>query len=89
MSSFGQYRDDSIFVDRDGVPHWTGEQPELFREWKKRSALMYAGCLEEKDKKALGVKLLTGLHGKETPLVRRVPERGTAMKGSLRVPSRT
>ena len=25
------YRDDEIIVDRDGIPHYTGEKPELFK----------------------------------------------------------
>ena len=34
------YRDDEITVDRDGLPHYTGERPELLKEYKKRVNLM-------------------------------------------------
>ena len=29
-------RDDGIVVDKDGVPHYTGQQPGLMREYRRR-----------------------------------------------------
>ena len=29
------YRDDEIVVDRDGLPHYTGENPDLIKEYKR------------------------------------------------------
>ena len=34
------YRDDEVMVDREGLPRFTGEKPELLKEYKKRVALM-------------------------------------------------
>ena len=70
------YRDDEIVVDRDGLPHYTGENPDLIKEYKKRVKLALAR-LEgsgdnsdaakksvEKKQRRFRVKLLDGLHGK-------------------------
>ena len=69
------WRDDEIVVDKDGVPHYTGVQPGLMREYRKRvlfaySSLEGSGDDEEKEKKSLlkkqcrfAKKLIDGLHG--------------------------
>ena len=43
------YRDDEIVVDRDGVPHFTGEKPELLAEYKKRVRLGIAQIRAEQE----------------------------------------
>eukprot|EP00439_Symbiodinium_sp_Y106_P054517 s748_g7.t1 len=71
----GFWRDDEIVVDKDGIPHYTGVQPGLMREYRKRvlfaySSLEGSGDDEEKEKKSLAKKqsrfakkLIDGLHG--------------------------
>ena len=69
------YRDDEIVVDRDGLPHYTGENPDLIKEYKKRVKLALArleGSGEDEDaakksvekkQRRFRVKLLDGIHG--------------------------
>ncbi|CAK9023806.1 unnamed protein product [Durusdinium trenchii] len=69
------WKDDEIVVDREGIPHYTGNRPELMREYRKRVLFAYSslegdGDTEEKEKrdlkkkqKAFAKKLLNGLHG--------------------------
>ncbi|CAE7864021.1 unnamed protein product [Symbiodinium necroappetens] len=71
----GFWRDDEIVVDKDGIPHYTGVQPGLMREYRKRvlfafSSLEGSGDDEEKEKRSLlkkqcrfAKKLVDGLHG--------------------------
>ncbi|CAE7262954.1 GIP [Symbiodinium sp. CCMP2456] len=71
----GFWRDDEIVVDKDGIPHYTGAQPGLMREYRKRVLFAYqslegSGDDEEKEKKSLqkkqtrfAKKLVDGLHG--------------------------
>ena len=70
------YRDDEIVVDRDGLPHYTGTNPDLLKEYKKRVTLALArlegsGDDEEKiaeslekKKRRFRVKLWDGLHAR-------------------------
>lgn len=69
------WRDDQIVLDRDGIPHYTGAQPGLMREYRKRvlfafNTLEGEGDTEEKEKRDLlkrqkrfAHKLLNALHG--------------------------
>ncbi|CAK0792797.1 unnamed protein product [Prorocentrum cordatum] len=69
-------RDDEIVVDRDGLPHYTGQNPDLLKEYKKRVTLALArlegsgddeeaiALSLEKKKRRFRVKLLDGLHGR-------------------------
>ena len=68
-------KDDEIIVDRDGIPHFTGAQPALMKEYRKRVLFAFqnlegSGDDEEKEKKSLAKKqsrfakrLVDGLHG--------------------------
>ena len=74
-SSRGFWRDDEIVVDKDGIPHYTGAQPGLMREYRKRvlfafQSLEGSGDDDEKEKRSLkkkqsrfAKKLIDGLHG--------------------------
>ena len=72
MARFGDARgkfdhdEDQIYVDRDGIPHYNGENKKLLIQYKRRVTLEYEGYTEdEKEKKeVLGIKLLRGLSGK-------------------------
>ena len=69
------WRDDQIVLDRDGIPHYTGAQPGLMREYRKRvifafNTLEGEGDSEEKERRDLlkrqkrfAHKLLNALHG--------------------------
>ena len=35
------YKDDEIVCDRDGIPHYTGVQPHLMREYRRRVLFAY------------------------------------------------
>ena len=86
------WRDDEIIVDRDGVPHYTGEKPELLKEYKRRVALSlsrlegsgdeeaYQAASLEKKKRRYRAKLLDGLHGRAW---RRVEHLGTPIQLEL------
>ena len=77
MSSSGApfWKDDEIVVDRDGIPHYTGAQPMLMKEYRRRALFAYntlegEGDTEAKEQKDLekkqrrfGKKLLDALHG--------------------------
>ncbi len=64
------HKDNEIFVDRDGIPHYTGHKIELLKEYESRVNIMYESIDGEdaeavlKKKKMLGVRLLNGLHKK-------------------------
>ena len=69
------WRDDEIVVDRDGIPHYTGVQPGLMKEYRRRVLFAYnnlegSGDDEEKERRSLakkkarfGLRLVHGLHG--------------------------
>ena len=69
------YKDEEIVVDRDGIPHFTGAQPGLMKEYRRRVLFAYAnlegeGDTPEKEQKDLEKKqrrfakrLLDALHG--------------------------
>ena len=69
------WRDDEIVVDRDGIPHYTGVQPGLMKEYRRRVLFAYnnlegSGDDEEKERRSLakkkarfGLRLIHGLHG--------------------------
>ena len=70
------YRDDEITIDRDGIPHFTGEQATLLKEYRRRVKLgleRIDGSGDEADKIEISRKrrqaryrarLLDGLHGR-------------------------
>ena len=70
------YRDDEITVDRDGIPHFTGEQPTLLKEYKRRVQLgieRIDGSGDEEERRLASnarkqaryrTRLLDGLHGR-------------------------
>ena len=69
------FKDDEIVVDRDGIPHFTGAQPSLMREYRQRVLFAYQNLegdgkdeAEEtrdlnKKKQRFAKKLLDALHG--------------------------
>ena len=71
----GFWKDGEIVVDRDGIPHYTGVQPGLMREYRKRVLLAFhnlEGSGDEPEKEAASLKkkqmgfakrLVDGLHG--------------------------
>ena len=75
MQTAAFWRDDQTVLDRDGIPHYTGAQPGLMRQYRKRvlfafNTLEGEGDTEEKEKRDLlkrqkrfAHKLLNALHG--------------------------
>ena len=69
------YRDDEVLVDRDGIPHFSGADPGLMREYRRRVLFAYANLEGEGDDAAkeardlqkkqsrFAKKLLDALHG--------------------------
>ena len=69
------WRDDEIVVDRDGVPHFTGQKPELMKEYRRRVLFAFnnlegSGDDETKEARSLKKKkarfakrLIDSLHG--------------------------
>ncbi|CAK9045239.1 unnamed protein product [Durusdinium trenchii] len=69
------YKDDEIVCDRDGIPHYTGVQPHLMREYRRRVLFAYNNLEGEgddatKEARDLGKKqsrfakrLIDALHG--------------------------
>ncbi|CAJ1405495.1 unnamed protein product [Effrenium voratum] len=64
------WRDDEIICDRDGIPHFTGVQPHLMKEYRRR--VLFAFSHLDEDEEAAGLKkkqqrfakrLIDGLHG--------------------------
>ena len=57
-----------ITVEKNRVPHWNGERPHLFKEYKRRIQVLAAkAALEDEPDKArakLGLQLLSALSGK-------------------------
>ena len=69
------YRDDEVTVDRDGIPHYTGADPSLMREYRRRVIFAY-NSLDGEGKDAteeardlarkqgrFARRLIDGLHG--------------------------
>ena len=69
------WSDHEITMDRDGIPHYTGAQPHLMKEYRRRVLFAY-GALEgdgdtaekeaadlEKKQKRFAIKLINCLHG--------------------------
>ena len=69
------WSDYEIVVDKEGVPHFTGMQPHLMKEYRRRGLFAF-GSLEgegdtpqkeaadlEKRQKRFALKLVNGLHG--------------------------
>eukprot|EP00913_Durusdinium_trenchii_P003431 g3178.t1 len=71
----GLYRDDEVVVDKDGVPHYSGADPGLMKEYRRRVLFAYANlegdgkdAQEEardlaKKQQRFAKKLLDALHG--------------------------
>ena len=69
------YRDDEVLVDREGIPHYSGADPGLMREYRRRVLFAYAnldGDGDDPQKEARDLqkkqsrftkKLLDALHG--------------------------
>ena len=69
------WNDSEIVVDKDGIPHFTGEQPALMKEYRRRvifafNSLEGDGDTEAKEKadlvkkrKRFASRLVNGLHG--------------------------
>ena len=69
------YRDDEIIVDRDGIPHYTGADPGLMKEYRRRVLFAYANLEGDGDDAAkeardlqkkqqrFAKRLLDALHG--------------------------
>ena len=79
--SRSHYRDDEIVVDRDGIPHYIGERPICFKEYKKRAEFAFAtiqgdgktseeqAVYKKKKQNTFASRLVNALHGKAWKLV--------------------
>ena len=43
------WRDDEIICDRDGIPHFTGVQPHLMKEYRRRVLFAFSHLDEDEE----------------------------------------
>ena len=59
----GSGRDESLYVDKDGIPHYNGD-PLRGEEWAERAILGLVSCINTDAKKAYPLRLKNALNGR-------------------------